>query len=175
MPITTSTLADSAALTRLVNKAYRGDSSKRGWTSEAHLLSGNRIDEDTITQYLNNGNVTILKYVDNTEQIQGCVYLEGKTNKLYLGMLSVDPDLQAGGIGRQLLAAAEILAASKRLRLIIITVISTRTELIAWYNRRGFKANGKEIPFHAEEKFGIPNTPIVLIEMEKRIDLNENT
>lgn len=173
MPITISTIADAATLTLLVNTSYRGDSSKKGWTTEAHLLSGNRIDEETMAQYLDTPDVTILKYTDNTEQIQACVYLEDKRDKLYLGMLSVNPELQAGGIGRQLLDAAELFALEKGISLIMITVISTRVELIAWYQRRGYKATGVELPFHVDEKFGIPNTPIVLIQMEKHIDLNK--
>jgi len=169
MPVTICTIADTAELTLLVNKSYRGDSSKRGWTTEAHLLSGNRIDEETMCLYLNTPNVTILKYTDDTETIQACVYLEDKNDKLYLGMLSVNPELQAGGIGRQLLAAADVFASEKNLPLILITVISTRVELIAWYERRGFSETGVQIPFHVEEKFGVPNAPIVLIEMQKHL------
>jgi ribosomal protein S18 acetylase RimI-like enzyme len=169
MPVTKATLADTAALNVLVNSAYRGERSKKGWTTEADLLAGNRIDEETIAGYLNTPGVTILKYTDDNGDIKGSVYLENKGNKLYLGMLSVDPDMQAGGIGRFLLHEAEVFAQGLDLQVISITVISTRAELIAWYQRRGYKATGEIQPFHAEEKFGIPHNPIELMVMEKTI------
>ncbi|QQL50356.1 hypothetical protein [Mucilaginibacter ginkgonis] len=84
----------------LVNSAYRGDSSKIGWTCESHLLDGTRVDLETMTGYLLDTNVTILKYVDDSSKINGCVYLEVKGDFLYLGMLTVSPWEQAKGIGR---------------------------------------------------------------------------
>lgn len=167
MPITKSTAADIAELNVLVNSAYRGDSSKKGWTTESDLLDGNRIDEETIAGYLTNPSVSLLKYTDDNGRIKGCVYLEDKGNKLYLGMLSVWPETQATGIGRLLLQQAELSAIELNLKVISITVISTRAELIEWYERRGYKATGEVLPFHAEEKFGIPRDPIQLITMEK--------
>jgi ribosomal protein S18 acetylase RimI-like enzyme len=169
MPVTISTSADVAALNLLVNSAYRGDSSKKGWTTEAHLLSGKRIDEDTIAQYYLNPAIYILKYTDDNNQIQGCVYLERKNDKLYLGMLSVNPELQATGIGRQLLDEAAVYALSVGIYKIEITVISTRVELIGWYKRRGYKETGEIRPFHADEKFGIPREKIELLVMEKNL------
>jgi ribosomal protein S18 acetylase RimI-like enzyme len=169
MPVTKATLADTAALNVLVNSAYRGEHSKKGWTTEADLLAGNRIDEETIAGYLNTPGVAILKYTDDNGEIKGSVYLENKGNKLYLGMLSVDPEMQAGGIGRLLLHEAEVFAKGLHLPVISITVISTRAELIAWYQRRGYNATGEVQPFHAEEKFGIPHNPIELIVMEKNL------
>lgn len=171
MPVTKSTLADVPALNTLVNSAYRGDTSKKGWTTEANLLSGSRIDEATLTTYISNPNITILKYTDDAGIINGCVYLEDKTDHLYLGMFSVSPRLQAGGIGRLLLHEAETFAAYNNFPLIRMTVISTRAELISWYIRRGYTANGEILPFVIPEKFGIPNTHIELMVLEKRIIL----
>jgi ribosomal protein S18 acetylase RimI-like enzyme len=170
MPVTLATYNNVSELTKLVNKAYRGDSSKKGWTTEAHLLDGNRIDEDTMTGYFTTPGVYILKYTDDNDgEIKGCVYLEEKEGKLYLGMLSVNPYLQAGGIGRMLLQEAEKFALSRNLHVIGITVISTRIELISWYQRRGYEATGETLPFHVEEKFGIPRQKIELLVMEKTI------
>lgn len=169
MPVSKATVNDVAALNLLVNTAYRGDASKRGWTTEAHLLDGNRIDEITLTEYLTAKGVTILKYTDDTNTIKACVYLQDKGEELYLGMLSVYPELQAGGIGRLLILEAEKLAIENGIPLITISVISTRTELIAWYIRRGFEHTGEPLPFHIEEKFGIPRGPIELITMKKRV------
>lgn len=169
MPIAQSTSADIAELTVLVNSAYRGDSSKKGWTTESHLLDGNRIDEDAIAGYLATPGIFILKHTDDKGSISGCVYLEDKGDALYLGMLSVSPLIQATGIGRILLLEAELLASQLGLPVINITVISTRTELIEWYQRRGYKATGEVRPFHCDERFGIPRETIELIVMEKTL------
>ena len=170
MPVTQAIFEDIAALNKLVNTAYRGDESKKGWTTEAHLLDGNRMDEITLQEYLNDESISILKYTDDTDhQIKACVYLQDKGDKLYLGMLSVHPGLQANGIGRLLLHEAGKFAKDKGKREIEITVISTRNELIAWYKRRGFEATGEVMPFHVEEKFGIPKDKIELIVMTKKV------
>src|SRR5579864_3721201 len=98
MPITKATIADAAGLTALVNSAYRGESSKKGWTTEAHLLDGIRIDEPAMLNDLQANDMTILKYTDDKGQILACVNLQVRDHKrLYLGMLSVSPELQANG------------------------------------------------------------------------------
>jgi len=100
MQITKATIADVTELTQLVNSGYRGESSKKGWTTEANLLDGIRIDENTMIRYFQDPYITILKYVNDEGKIIGCVYLEIKGDRLYLGMLTVSPLLQANGIGR---------------------------------------------------------------------------
>jgi GNAT superfamily N-acetyltransferase len=132
-------------------------------------LDGNRIDEETLEGYLNDAAVSILKYTNDVGLIKACVYLEKKENEMYLGMLSVYPEMQATGIGRLLLQEAEKLALQENKSVITITVISTRVELIAWYERRGYIATGEVLPFHAEEKFGRPKELIELIVMKKSI------
>jgi GNAT superfamily N-acetyltransferase len=169
MPITTATITDTEKLTALVNSAYRGESSKQGWTSESHLLDGQRIDDVFMLSYLQDENVTILKYVNHRGQITGCVYLEIKNDKLYLGMLTVSPVEQGKGIGKQLLTRADEYARSKSLEAITITVITTRHELIAWYQRHGYRPTGELSPFHVDQRFGVPKAPIELLVMEKSI------
>jgi N-acetylglutamate synthase-like GNAT family acetyltransferase len=170
MSITRATVTDVAELTRLINSAYRGESSQRGWTSEAHLLGGIRIDEETLTQYINDPTSEILKYTNEEGQIIGCVYLQvSKGKRLYLGMLTVSPGLQTNGIGRQLLHEAEIVAHQLKCRTIFMTVITTRLELISWYERRGYHATGKMVPFPTDNKFGTPNQHIELGVYEKDI------
>jgi ribosomal protein S18 acetylase RimI-like enzyme len=167
MSITKATLADAAELTRLVNSAYRGESSQRGWTSEAHLLDGIRIDEPTMAEYLQDADTTILKYTNDIGQIIGCVYLQLRKQKLYLGMLTVSPTLQTNGIGRKLLHEAEMIAHQLNCRVIFMTVITTRLELIKWYERRGYRATGKIEPFPEDTKFGAPKEVIQLAVFEK--------
>lgn len=153
-------------LNRLVNSAYRGESSKKGWTTEADLLGGLRTDEDALRTMLQNPNVTILMYKESG-QLQGCVYLEKKGNDLYLGMLTVSPEAQANGIGKQLLSAAEQVAVNQQCRAITMTVISQRHELIAWYNRRGYQPTGETQPFPDDPRFGLPTQSLEFIVMEK--------
>jgi N-acetylglutamate synthase-like GNAT family acetyltransferase len=170
MPIIQATPADAAELTRLVNSAYRGPSSQKGWTSEAHLLDGIRIDEPTMAEYLQASDTTILKYTNDEGCIIACVYLEKRgNNKLYLGMLTVSPTLQANGIGRQLLVEAEVLAEKLSCVSVFMTVITTRHELIAWYKRRGYVDTGKREPFHDTKRFGVPKEFIELMVLEKAV------
>ncbi|MEN0054828.1 MAG: GNAT family N-acetyltransferase [Mucilaginibacter sp.] len=107
MPINKASITDVPELNLLVNSAYRGEESKKGWTSESDLLDGIRIDEAMLTTYFNNEAISILKYTDDAGIITGCVYLEVKGSKLYLGMFSVSPLLQGKGVGRALLEEAE--------------------------------------------------------------------
>lgn len=169
MPISQATRADAAELNVLVNSAYRGETSKQGWTTEADLLDGLRIDEETLASYFDDDAITILKNTDESGKITGCVYLEVRAPKLYVGMFSVSPLLQGKGIGRDLLLAAEAFARQAHLRTLTMTVISVRHELISWYERRGYNATGEIVPFHADKKFGDPRQPIELIVLEKSV------
>ncbi|PTQ96948.1 acetyltransferase (GNAT) family protein [Mucilaginibacter yixingensis] len=168
-PVSRAAIDDAVELTELVNNAYRGESSKKGWTTEAHLLGGQRVDVETMTGYLLNPAIMILKYVNTDHHITGCVYLQVRNQKLYLGMLSVNPNEQANGIGRQLLHEAELLAFQLECTAITMTVISSRKELLDWYIRRGYKPTGEVIPFHNDEKFGIPKEVIQLLVLDKEI------
>ena len=170
MPITKAIISDTAELTKLVNSAYRGESSQKGWTTEAHLLDGIRIDEPTMAEYLQADDATILKYTNEDGQIIACVYLQQQKQRLYLGMLTVSPTLQANGIGRQLLHEAEKVAHSLNCSIIFMTVITARLELINWYERRGYHLTGKTEPFSSiPKRFGEPKEEIYLAILEKEI------
>jgi len=169
MPVSQAIRADVAELNILVNSAYRGETSKQGWTTEANLLDGLRIDEETLATYFNDDAIVILKNTDENGKINGCVYLEVREPKLYVGMFSVSPLQQGKGIGRDLLLAAEAYAKKANLHTLTMTVISVRHELINWYERRGYEATGEIVPFHTDKKFGDPKQPIELIVLEKNI------
>ncbi|MBO0937816.1 GNAT family N-acetyltransferase [Fibrella sp. HMF5335] len=164
--ITPATTADIPALNQLVNSAYRGDSSRKGWTTEADLLGGIRTDEAGLQAMLDNTDAVILTY-KSASQLIGCVYLEKKGTDMYLGMLTVSPELQAAGIGRQLLEAAENWAKAQHCRAVTMTVIPQRTELIAWYQRRGYQPTGETHPFPNDPRFGLPKQPLSFIVLEK--------
>lgn len=167
--ITKATLKDISELNILVNSAYRGESSKKGWTTEEHLLGGIRTDEKGLFQTFANEAITILKYIEN-DKIIGTVSLEKQGDKLYLGMLTVSPDLQGGGIGKQLLKAAEVFAKEESIPKIVMTVISVRSELIAWYERHGYVRTGETKPFPMDDpNFGKPKEFLEFIVLEKNL------
>ncbi|KFF05841.1 GNAT family N-acetyltransferase [Flavobacterium reichenbachii] len=167
--ITKATLQDIPALTTLINAAYRGETSKKGWTTEAHLLEGKRTDEQEMTEMFLNPKNTILKFTEN-EKIIGSVLLVEKEHQLYLGMLTVSPELQNAGIGKKMLAEAENHAKALGLSSIIMTVISVREELIAWYKRHGYVDTGKKEAFpDSVIHVTISDMPLEFIYLEKKI------
>lgn len=167
--ITIATLEDVTPLEKLINSAYRGETSKKGWTTEANLLEGKRITKDELAEIIQNKENTILKFT-NIDTIIGCVLLVNKGNKLYLGMLTVSPELQNSGIGKKLLQEAEVHALALSLPKIVMTVISIREELIAWYSRHGFVDTGVREPFPLNDSDAIiANQPLEFIVMEKII------
>lgn len=163
------TATDIPALDKLVNSAYRGGSSKKGWTTEADLLDGLRTNPESLKKMIDEPGAIILKYADEKGILLACVYLKIKQDKLYLGMLTVSPELQSKGIGKQLLTAAEAYAKEKDCQKITMTVISVRHELIAWYERHGYRATGETEPFPTDPEFGFPKTPIHFIVLEKEV------
>ena len=170
MPILPADKEDIPALVSLLNSAYRGEDSKKGWTTEANLLKGElRSDEATLTKLMNLPGARFLKFVSEGNEIKGCVFLHKKENKLYLGMLSVSPLIQAKGIGKQLMAAGEKFANEQACNSIFMKVISLRHELIAWYERQGYKKTSQTEPFPVDTRFGIPTQPLEFIIMEKTI------
>lgn len=164
-----ATTNDIKALDKLVNSAYRGDSSRAGWTTEADLLDGIRITENGLAEILKKPEITLLKAEDEAGNLVGCVCLEQQDDALYLGMLSVNPQLQNSGIGKQLLYAGEDLARTKGLGKMRMTVISVRDTLIAWYKRHGYQPTGLKIPFPNDPKFGLPKQKLEFIVMEKEL------
>ncbi len=169
MKISEASSADVTEICALVNSAYRGESSRTGWTTEADLLGGIRIDEDTLLYYFEEPNSDIIKCTDDNQQITGCVYLKKEQEQLYLGMLTVDPELQGKGIGKMLLQASEEKAKQSGCRSIVMTVITYRHELIKWYKKYGYYETGQKQPFPKSEKFGEPKVPLEFLVMEKII------
>jgi GNAT superfamily N-acetyltransferase len=154
---------DVEELSRLVNSAYRGESSRAGWTTEADFLDGQRTDPDSLLKLLDSpGDRTILCWRKMPGgPILGCVLLERFQDKrgvgCYLGMLTVEPTLQAQGIGRRLIKSAEDFARSWGAKRMTLGVIHLRDTLIAWYERQGYTKTGETKPFpYGNEKAGIP-------------------
>jgi len=141
---------DAQNIVQLVNSAYRGDSSRAGWTTEADILSGDRINTEGICRKLEQENSVILLCLQNAVII-GCVHLEKVNDAAYLGMFVVHPVLQGGGIGKKFMQHAESQAQTLwGVKKIWMYVISLRSELVAYYERRGYVRTGRFAPFSSE-------------------------
>ena len=156
MHLQPATADDLPALHALVESAYRGASARRGWSHEADLLEGQRTDMAALNAMLDDPTQHLLVFRDN-DRLRACVALTDKGDALaYLGMLTVDPQQQAAGLGRLILAAAEDHAAAFGARRVEMTVIAQRAELIAWYERRGYAPTGEQRPFPlGDPRFGL--------------------
>lgn len=142
-----ATIDDITALTSLLNRSYRGESSRAGWTTEADLLSGKRIDEAGLLQLFNDPESLIL-IAQTSEIITATIHAHRKLDTIHFGLFAVEPTLQGNGIGKALLAYVESEAALKwKVSTAIMEVISHRKELIEYYERRGYKLTGEIIAF----------------------------
>ena len=153
----------------LVNSAYRGELAKEGWTTEAHILDGQRTDEKGIAEMLKLPESVILVAETPSKEILACVHLQHSGATSYLGMLTVNPSLQNKGVGRQLLSYAEKFTLQTwNSEGMHMTVISSRDTLIAWYQRRGYRLTGERRPFPMNDvRFGIPIAPLQFVVMSK--------
>ena len=148
---------DVAALVALVNSAYRGESSRAGWSTEADLIGGIRVDAERVDAAITGDGHVVLVH-ESEEGLVGCVQLEMTGEDCYLGMLTVRPTLQGGGLGRRLIDAAEEWASTRwHARAMYMTVLEQRPELIAWYERRGYSITSERKPFpYGDERWGLP-------------------
>jgi GNAT superfamily N-acetyltransferase len=168
-----ATPADAATIVALVRGAYRGEGSRAGWTTEADLLDDQRIDEaGVLSRVTSPGHLIVLgelagqdgtvghdgpgaqggRSAPGPEVVACCELADRGAGLAYFGMFAVRPDLQAAGLGRQVLAEAERVArdswGAARLEM---TVIAVRAELIAWYVRRGYTITDETRPFPYED------------------------
>lgn len=157
---------DVAAIASLVNRAYRPEPGVAGWTHEAHLVGGMRTNASQVEGLMTAPGSVLLVGVRD-DRIVGCVQVEVKAPSSYIGMLAVDPALQATGLGTRLLEFAEHYASEvQSAGEFVITVVSHRTELVAFYLRRGYQFTGRthDFPSYA----GVPKQPgLELVELSK--------
>ncbi len=152
-----ASVADIDALVPLVTSAYRGEVSRQGWTTEADILDGNRIDADVLRGDIERPRSRVL-IAERHDLMLGCAHVCEDAGVGYFGMFAVRPDLQNAGVGRAVLAEAERVARDEwQLPAMRMTVIDLREELIAWYERRGYARTGVKKPFPATDpRFGLP-------------------
>ncbi|MGW4034584.1 GNAT family N-acetyltransferase [Streptomyces sp. NPDC004838] len=149
--------ADVPMIVDLIQSAYRGDSSRRGWTTEADLIGGTRIDAAGVREVIVSPGSRMVAVERDGEPV-ACFQLEHRGDAAYFGMFAVRPGLQGGGLGRLIIAEAERAAREEwGVREMHMTVISLRDELIAWYERRGYRRTGELTPFpYGDERVGTP-------------------
>ncbi|GHC51798.1 GNAT family N-acetyltransferase [Streptomyces flavofungini] len=148
---------DVDALVALIESAYRGDDSRAGWTTEADILEGQRTDPEGVVAVIAKPGSKLLA-VEIEGRVIACCQLEHRGEHAYFGMFAVSPALQGAGLGKVIMAEAERIAREAwGAREMHMTVISVRDELIAWYERRGYRRTGKMSPFpYGDERFGVP-------------------
>jgi ribosomal protein S18 acetylase RimI-like enzyme len=168
-----ATAADARALARLVNAAYRGAGGRQGWTHEAELIAGDRARAEDIAAMIDDDETTVLvRRGDEPRALLGCVAVEmNGADRCTISLLAVDPERQAGGLGRALLADAERFAASRGAKTAKITVVEQRDALIEWYERRGYRKAGAHEAFpYDDSSVGKPRRDdLRLVVLEKAL------
>lgn len=152
---------DIPGVVALTQSAYRGEASRLGWTTEADLLDGQRTDAREVAELIANPDAMVLLAERDGQLLASCVVerLSGEhAGDGYFGMFSVRPEAQGIGTGSALLAEAERIARDEwRANAMRMTVIDLRAELIAWYERRGYRRTGEYRPFpYGDARFGLP-------------------
>lgn len=161
-----ATSADIPALVELVTAAYRGDASRAGWTTEADLLDGERIDPELLRIDIERPRSRVL-IAESDGRMVACAHVAEEGGAGYFGMFSVRPEAQGGGLGKAVLAEAErIVRQEWGLAAMRMTVIDLREDLIRWYERRGYARTGVKMPFpYGDVRYGIPKRPDLRFEV----------
>jgi N-acetylglutamate synthase-like GNAT family acetyltransferase len=154
LPLRLATAADAPRITVLINAAFR--------KAEGFFVDGPRISEAEIEQHLARGRFLLAETGDN---LNGCVYVELRGERSYLGLLSVDPACQQSGLGSFLMSAAENYCREQGSRFMDIFIVNLREELPPFYQRRGYVESGTA-PFPADV---VTKTPCHFIIMSKAL------
>ena len=161
--------ADAEDIAMLVNAAYRSFPGQAGWTHEGHLVAGPRIVAEQLRRLIRGG-ATILLLRDGA-RLLACVQVEPEDDAAYIGLFATDPVMQGQGLGKQLLAHAESHAVRQfGSRLLRMSVLSGRPELLAFYERRGYRRTGETEPYPPAGEDGQPRVAgLQLIGLEKSV------
>jgi len=149
-------------LVALVNAAYRGAGALPGWTSEVGLVDGERVTLDALRSEIAATPSLRIYLLRAPPKLLACVRVEDgqgaqREPVCYISMLAVHPEVQDGGLGRRMLEFAEAEGRERGAQAARMTVVSIRTSLIAWYERRGYRRTGETEPFpYDDARFGEP-------------------
>ena len=144
MEIRIATSQDVERIVELINAAFR-----RG---EGHIIYGDRIDIEEVQSLLPKGEFLV---AEDDGALVGCVYLEPRGERTYLGLLSVSPNLQKQGVGSMLMREAEQRRVAAGCRFIDLRTINLREDNRAFYKRRGYMETGTA-PFPADIPTKLP-------------------
>lgn len=165
LTFSTAEPSDAVPLASLINSAYRGESSRQGWTTEADLLEGRRTEAADIAHLIAQAD-SLIVLCRQQQELLGSVHLQHIAQQTHIGMLAVTPALQNQGIGKHLLAAAENQARQTwQSQCFVMAVIPCRTELIAFYERRGYRRTGVFKEFPVNPAMWTPKVPGLALEM----------
>lgn len=157
---------DCPTVCALVNAAYRPEKSGAGWTSESTLVEGQRTNPAQLQALLQRPGSTLLLACCEAGKIQGCVHIEAEQQDAYIGMLAVWPQQQGSGLGKQLLQQAEQWAIQAfGATQLLLSVIQQRSELRAYYLRRGYLPNGQGYPYPLDAGAGVPFSDQLWVEV----------
>lgn len=141
--------ADAEAIAALINQAFQ---------VERFFVDGHRIGLGEVQDRLHKGQFLL---AEEGGALAACVYVEPRGERGYLGLLSVDPQRQRGGLGSRLMAAAEDRCRRNGCRFLDLHIVNLREELPAFYRRRGYIETGTA-PFPADTPTKLPCHFIVM-------------
>ncbi|QKT04492.1 GNAT family N-acetyltransferase [Ectothiorhodospiraceae bacterium 2226] len=169
-----ATAADAAEIARLVNAAYRPQAGAEGWTHESRIVSGDRTSSRQVEKLL--GSSVVLVGLRD-DRLVACVQIDRTGADATIGMLAIEPSIQAGGLGSAMLAEAESYAASSLgAERFVLIVVGARTELIQFYIRRGYEDSGQRLPYPIDSGVGTPrNGTLDLVVLQKRANASRDS
>lgn len=161
--------SQSQAIAALVNKAYRPDADSGGWTHESELVSGDRTSAGLIAQQITPSSPVLLAVRD--AEIIACVQVTCNGSDCWIGMLATLPSEQNSGIGKRMLMAAESYAVKNfSPARLMMSVLSSRSELLSFYQRRGYKLTGQTTDYPLNAGVGTPLlTDLHVLELSKTL------
>ncbi|KJV34422.1 hypothetical protein VI06_00980 [Aquitalea magnusonii] len=159
--------ADAQEIATLVNRAYRPSPQEGGWTHEANLIAGERINLSQVLSLFHEQSTVLL--LCHGVEIVACVHVQGGQSGAYIGMLATNPGMQAQGLGKQMLLHAEAYATEHlKASVFRMSVLSSRPELLAFYQRRGYVLTGEVAEYPLSAGVGLPIVEgIHLLSLEK--------
>jgi ribosomal protein S18 acetylase RimI-like enzyme len=174
-----ATQADVNAIVALIEHAYRAPETAGRWDSESHLLTGPRTSNSEISALIADPSSRFV-IAQIGGRLAGCCLIQrrGSTecsdkagaDGAYFGMFAIDTSVRSEGLGKTILAEAERRARDLwKAKAMVMTVINVRTELIAWYQRRGYLLTGARVPFPFSETSGETTRDFDLVEMRKEL------
>jgi predicted N-acetyltransferase YhbS len=152
VPLRVADAGDAEAVSGVINAAFR--------KAESFLVDHDRLDLPTVHELFRTGTFLV---AEEAGVIVGCVHVEMRGDRSYLGLLSVDPDGQKAGVGSKLMTAAEDYCAKAGSHFMDLRIVNVRKELPEFYHRRGYVETGTA-PFTAGLE---PKVPCHFVNMSK--------